>query len=75
MARYDPDPFENPEQLSEQTQEKLRKLSPFQKRLLEEVAIEGKSFEELSEELNIGSDTLEEHYVDALTLLREGEDI
>lgn len=56
--------------ISIEMQRGLTKLSPLQRRLLYGITIEQKSFEEMEEKLSIDVDTLQEHYEDALALLR-----
>ena len=58
------------EGLSEGLREKLKVLTPFQQKLVIAFAVDGKNLDELAEELGLDRDVLEEHYLDALALLR-----
>ena len=49
----------------------LTKLSPLQRIIVTEIAVEGRDLDDVAEELSIDLDILQEHYLDALLLLRE----
>lgn len=49
----------------------LKSLSSLQQRLVIGIVVDGKSLDELGEEFELDPATLEEHYNDALTLLKE----
>ncbi len=58
------------EGLSQGLRESLKVLTPFQQELVIAIAVDGKNLDELTEELRLDRDTLEEHYADALMFLR-----
>lgn len=51
-------------------QRRLGQLSPLQRHLIRGIAIEAKTFEEMATELGINVEALQDHYDDALILLR-----
>lgn len=57
--------------VSEQMQGLLVRLSPFQRNLVWGIVVDSKSFKQLSEETNIDIDTLQEFYDDALASLKQ----
>lgn len=70
IASKDPKLGSEEERLSEGLTESLKALIPFQQKLVIAIAVDGKSLDELTEELGLDRDTLEEHYTDALIFLR-----
>lgn len=68
-------PAQDPElegvELSETPLKSLKTLSPLHQRIIVGIAIDKKSLDDLREELGLDPDTFEEHYNDALILLRE----
>lgn len=70
IASKDPELGLEEEGLSEGFRESLKVLTPFQQQLVIAIAVDGKNLDELTEELGLDRDTLEEHYADSLALLR-----
>lgn len=64
-----PDPSAAAEEVEIKLLENWEELSSLQQQLVLAVAVGGKTFEELSEELKMDPDTLQEYYDDALVLL------
>ena len=55
---------------TEEWQDRLEGLSEIQRQVILGIVVEDKEFEEIGQELGIDSETAQEHYEDALILLR-----
>lgn len=64
------DIYPEDQELSETLLKSLKNLSPLQEKIVLAIAVEEISFEELRQQLDLDEEVLEEHYQDALTLLR-----